>query len=60
MHNFKQKFDQAELQVHNEEDGECMLEIVMVLTDTQQVCSATIWLDNDQRKDFIKVLQDME
>jgi len=57
---FKQKFDQAELHLHNEEDGECQIEIIMVLTDAHTTCSAVIWLDSEQRKDLIKLLLDME
>ena len=60
MHTLKQNFDQAELHIHNEEDGECQLEIMMVLTDTKEICSATIWLDSNQRKDLIEILNRME
>ena len=59
MHSFKQKFDQSELMAINEEDGECQIEVTMV-GDGNIVYSAVIWLDSLQRKDLIKVLQDME
>ncbi len=43
----------------NEEDGECQIEVTMV-GGGNIVYSAVIWLDSLQRKDLIKVLQDME
>lgn len=43
----------------NEEDGECQIEVTMI-GEGDIVYSAVIWLDSSQRKDLIKVLQDME
>ena len=52
----KQNFDNAELCITDEEDGEVQLEVVLELTDTKEMRSAVIWLDDSQRKDLIRRL----
>jgi hypothetical protein len=58
MQTLKQNFDNATLEVSNQESGYIRLDVMLEL-DTKDVCRSTIWLDNDQRLELIKILQDM-
>lgn len=58
MKTFKQNFENATLEVRNHERGNIRLDMMLEL-DTKDVYNTTIWLDNIQRLELIKVLQDM-
>jgi hypothetical protein len=54
----KQKFDDSLMWISNEGDGEMMIQVRLVSDDGES--NAVIWLDSDQRKDLIEILQRME
>ncbi len=61
MYEIKQKFDNSLLWVENEDlEGDILITIRLTSEEENVISTANIFLDQEQRRDLIKILQEME